>query len=111
MITLKKLTVGLSVIVMFGACAPQEAAKAEKLKELDLTTDEAKLGYMIGTNMASQLDASQLFDQIDVDALIAAFKDKAAGKDPRMTHEQMAQTQAAFEQKLRAEQDLSLIHI
>jgi len=106
MITLKKATLGLSVLVLFSACTPQEKAPVEvKPKEIDLTTEEAKLGYMIGTNMASQLDASQLFSQIDVDALTAAFKDKAAGKDSRMTNEEMAQTQAAFEQKLRAEQE------
>lgn len=107
MITLKKLTLGLGVIVLFSACSPKEAAQAEVElpKEVDLTTQEAKLGYMIGTNMASQLEASQLFEQIDVDALVAAFKDKAEGKDPRMTNEEMAQAQAAFEEKLRAEQD------
>ena len=107
MITLKKLTLGLGVIVLFSACSPKETVQAEVElpKEVDLTTQEAKLGYMIGTNMASQLDASQLFEQIDVDALIAAFKDKAEGKESRMTNEEMAQAQAAFEEKLRAEQD------
>jgi len=103
--TFKELTLGLSLIVLFSACSPKDVAQADEPKEVDLTTEEAKLGYMIGTNMASQLEASQLFSQIDVDALVAAFKDKAAGKDPRMTGEEMAQTQAAFEQKLRAEQD------
>lgn len=104
MVTLKKITFGLGVIVLFSACTPQATVQAET-KEVDLTTEEAKLGYMIGTNMASQLDASQLFSKIDVDALIAAFKDKEAGKDSRMTNEEMAQTQATFEQKLRAEQE------
>ena len=103
MITLKKLTTGLSVVVLLTAQA--SVVKAETSKDVDLTSEEAKLGYMIGTNMASQLGASQLFDQIDVEALIAAFRDKAAGKEPRLTNEQMAQTQANFEQKLRAEQE------
>ena len=114
MITLKKLTLSLSVIALLSACHPQQETQAEtksaqatssSSQEVDLTTDEAKLGYMIGTNMASQLEASELLSKIDVDALIAAFKDKAAGKDPRMTNEEMALAQQSFEQKIREEQN------
>ena len=102
-----KLTLSLGMLMLVSACNPQATSntKAPEKKEIDLTTEEAKLGYMIGINMASQLDAQDMFSQIDVDALIAAFQDKAQGKDSRLTNEEMAQVSQNFEQKLRAEQE------
>ncbi len=93
----------MGVMAVLTACAPQAPAETSKPKELDLTTEESKLGYTIGSNMASQLDASDLFTKIDVEALIEAFRDKAAGKEARMTLEEMQQAQVTFQEKVQSE--------
>jgi len=103
MITFKKMTLGFGVLVLFGACTPQETVQADKPKEIDLTSEKAQLGYTIGSSMASQLQAGQMFSKLDVEALIAAIRDTAEGKDPRLTVEQMQQAQVNFQESLQAE--------
>jgi len=96
----KKMMVGAGVVALLTACNPKPAEVADaKPSELDLTSDKAQLGYTIGAQMSGQLSASGFFDEIELDALIAAFKDTAAGKELRLTDEQMQQAQVAFQVK------------
>jgi len=106
MISLKKLTLGLGLIALLSACNPQQTTSETKPKELDLSTEEAQLAYTVGAQMAGQLDASEMFPKLDLDALFAAFRDTAEGKEMRMTFEEMQQAQLSFQQKLEAERNV-----
>ena len=107
--TLNKLIIGLAVAALLSACNPQASVK-ETSKELDLTSHEGQLGYTIGSQMARQLEESDILHRIDVEALAAAFRDTANGNEKRMTLEQMKQADKDHEANLEAE-ELSLIHI
>jgi len=97
---LKSLVIGASVVALLSACNPKPAeVEEEKPAELDMATEEAKFGYTIGAQMAGQLQAAELFGDIELEALFAAFKDTAEGKDLRLTPEQMQQVQLNFQQK------------
>ena len=97
---IKNIVVGVGVVALLTACNPKPAEVAEtKPAELDLTSDKAQLGYTIGAQMAGQLDAAKLFDELEIDALFQAFNDTIEGKDLRLTDEQMQQVQSAFQQR------------
>jgi len=104
MTIISKLTFSVGVLALLSACNPKPVAETP-VKELDLTTEKAKLGYTIGSQFAGQLSGSKLLDEIELDALIAAFKDAAEGKEPRLTGEQMQQAQISFQQKAQAKVD------
>ena len=104
MTIISKLTFSVGVLTLLTACNPKPVEEAP-VKELDLTSEKAQLGYTIGSQMAAQLEGSDLFGDIDLDALIAAFKDTAEGKEPRLTGEQMQQAQINFQQKAQAKVD------
>jgi len=96
----KSLVIGAGVVLLLTACNPQAAdVKEAKPAALDLNSEKAKLGYTIGSQMAGQLDGSKLFDEIELAALVAAFEDVAAGKEPRLTTEQMQEAQFAFQKR------------
>jgi len=103
MTMINKLIFSAGVLTLITACNPKPVA--EPVKELDLSTEQAQLGYTIGSQMASQLDNSDLFGDIDLEALIAAFRDTAEGKEARLTSEQMQQAQLNFQQKAQAKID------
>lgn len=97
---LKSVVVGASVVALLSACNPKPAEVEEvKPAELDLTTEKAKFGYTIGAQMAGQLKGAELFSDIELEALFAAFNDTAEGKELRLTQEQMQQVQLDFQQK------------
>ena len=104
MTIISKLTFSVGVLALLTACNPKPAAQAPA-KELDLTSEKAQLGYTIGSQMAGQLKGSELFNDIDLEALVAAFRDAAQGKEPRLTGEQMQQAQINFQQKAQAKVD------
>lgn len=95
----KGIVVSAAAVAILTACNPKPVEEV-KVVELDLTTEQALLGYTIGSQMAGQLDASKLFSELDIEALITAFRDTAEGKEPRITIEQMQQAQANFQQKI-----------
>ena len=101
--TLNKLIIGFAVAALLSACNPQASVK-ETSKELDLTSHEAQLGYTIGSQMARQLEESDILHRIDVEALVAAFRDTANGNEKRMTLEQMKQADKDHEANLEAEE-------
>lgn len=106
------LFAGLAIIVAatyfgFGAANKENAAVAQDSKwktatAIDLSTEKARLGYTVGAQMAAELMRSGMVDEIELDALNAAFRDITSGAEPQLTAEQMQQTQVAFQQKQQA---------
>lgn len=106
------LFAGLAIVVTatyfgFGAANKENAAVAQDskwktTKVVDLSTDKARLGYTVGAQMATELMRSGMVDEIELDALNAAFRDITSGAEPQLTPEQMQQSQVAFQQKQQA---------
>jgi len=91
-------------LMMIGTVVAKDS-KWSTDKKVDLTTKEAKLGYLFGTQIGSNLVGQGMDKRVDVDALIAAIRDQAAGIEPRMSAEEMQQAQVAFQQEMQAEQE------
>ncbi len=81
----------------------QEGAKKSKLSTVKLDTEASKLGYTFGAQIGGQLAGSGLSGDVDIDAVVAAIRDVVGGNEPRMTIEEMQQTQAVYQQKAQAE--------
>lgn len=106
------LFVGLGVVVTatyfgFGAANKENAAIAQDTKwktskVIDLSDEKAQLGYTVGAQMATELLRSGVADEVELEALFAAFRDVTSGAEPQLTIEQMQQSQAAFQQKQQA---------
>lgn len=70
----------------------------------ELTTDEAKLSYSIGWRFGVQIRE----EGFDVDTLVRAITEAAAGQDPAMDVAEIRQQLAAWEEKVRQEQIAAL---
>jgi FKBP-type peptidyl-prolyl cis-trans isomerase FklB len=68
----------------------------------DLTTDKGKLSYAVGWDIGE--DIQRRGAEFDVEAIIAAIRDSAAGKDPQVPNEEMVAMLTALQQKVRQEQ-------
>lgn len=68
----------------------------------DLTTDKGKLSYAVGWDIGE--DIQRRGAEFDVEAIIAAIRDSAAGKDPQVPAEEMVAMLTALQQKVRQEQ-------
>jgi FKBP-type peptidyl-prolyl cis-trans isomerase len=115
----KQLTVvgGIAALVAlsylgFGAANRDNAAQAQTDKAaskwttstpVDLTTDKAKLGYTIGSQIGQDLLRGEMEGEIDVDALVAALRDIQHDQDLRMSSEEMVAAQQAFQLKRQQE--------
>jgi FKBP-type peptidyl-prolyl cis-trans isomerase FklB len=67
----------------------------------DLTTDKGKLSYAYGWQVGQTIMSRG--DEFDTEAIIAAIRDSAAGNDPQIPAEEMAQELRAFQEKVRQE--------
>jgi len=103
MTNFKKLTivVGLALVTTAAAVYAQSGAKS-KLSTIKLDGEAAKLGYTFGAQIGGQLAGSGLTKDVDLDAVVAAIRDVAGGNEPRLSVEEMQQTQAAYQQKAQA---------
>ena len=68
----------------------------------DLTTDKGKLSYSVGWDIGKDIERRGA--EFDVDTLIAAIRDSAAGKEPQVPSEEMVALLTALQQKVRQEQ-------
>jgi len=75
----------------------ESASKSKSNDTVALESDEAKLGYTIGVQIASDIVRNGMVDKIDTDAFLAAQNDILSGVESRLTVEQMQQTQQAFQ--------------
>ncbi len=101
------LAAGLAVLgtgAYFGSvAAPTNVAQAaDKVSTVKLSSEEAKLGYTFGAQIASDMKRQNLNEDVDLDAMLAAFKDIFAGHDSRLSVEEMQGAQAAYQQKQQA---------
>ena len=101
-------TAGVSTLVVSASMVLTTSAFAEESKwttknKVDLTTEEAKLGYTFGMQIGANLVGQGINKKIDVNALTAAIQDAAAGIEPRLSQEEMQQAQIAFQQAMQAE--------
>lgn len=97
------LTACASALLASASVSAKDKKWSTKSK-VDLTSEEAKLGYTFGAQIGSNLVGQGIDKKVDMDAFVAAIKDSAAGIDLRMTPEEMQKAQMAFQEVMQAEQ-------
>ena len=68
----------------------------------DLTTDKGKLSYAVGWDIGQ--DIQRRGAEFDVETIIAAVRDSAAGKEPQVSTEEMTAMLTELQQRVRQEQ-------
>ncbi len=68
----------------------------------DVTTDKGKLSYAIGWDIGE--DIKKRGAEFDVETIIAAVRDSAAGKEPQVPAEEMVAMLTELQKKVRTEQ-------
>jgi FKBP-type peptidyl-prolyl cis-trans isomerase FklB len=68
----------------------------------DLTSERGKLSYAVGWDIGQ--DIQRRGAEFDVDTVIAAIRDSAAGNDPQVPSEEMVALLTELQQKVRQEQ-------
>ena len=68
----------------------------------DITSEKGKLSYAIGWDIGE--DIKRRGAEFDVETIIAAVRDSAAGKDPQVPAEEMVSMLTELQQKVRKEQ-------
>lgn len=71
---------------------------------IKLDSKEQRLGYSIGTMFGSRM--SQDFSDLDMKTFMAGFQDSFAGKEGKMTMDEVAQTIQAYQQEQMAKAQL-----
>lgn len=96
----------------FGAANQQNTVNAESkgqaaATDIGLDSEPEKLGYMFGFQIASNMMADGIINEIDKEAFYAAQRDIFDGKEPRMTVDEMQATQQAF--MTRKQEELAVV--
>ena len=81
---------------------PESAVEAADPAPIDLSSDAAKLGYTFGAQIANDMKRQNLQEDIDAEAMFAAFRDVFAGQEPRLSLEEMQGAQLTYQQKQQA---------
>jgi FKBP-type peptidyl-prolyl cis-trans isomerase FklB len=68
----------------------------------DLSSEKGKLSYSVGWDIGKDIERRGA--EFDVETLIAAIRDSAAGKEPQVPSEEMVALLTALQQKVRQEQ-------
>jgi FKBP-type peptidyl-prolyl cis-trans isomerase FklB len=84
------------------ALAVLTALMASPAMAQDLTTDKGKLSYAVGWDIGKDIERRGA--EFDVDTLITAIRDSAAGKEPQVPSEEMVALLTELQQKVRQEQ-------
>lgn len=82
--------------------SPESVAQAADTSKVDLSSDASKLGYTFGAQIATDMMRQNLNEDIDANAMFAAFEDVFAGKEPRLSLDEMQAAQVAYQQKQQA---------
>jgi len=102
----KKIVVtACAAAFLVSASASAKDKKWSEKSKVDLTSEEAKLGYTFGAQIASNMMSQGIEKRVDVTALVAAIKDITGDIEPRMSPEDMQSAQLRFAQVMQAEQD------
>lgn len=73
------------------------AALASSTMAQDLESDQGRLGYAIGYEFGSETGQWD----VEIESVVAAIRDAAAGRDPQIPVEEMRQVLAAFNERVR----------
>jgi FKBP-type peptidyl-prolyl cis-trans isomerase FklB len=73
----------------------------------DISSEKGKLSYAVGWDIGE--DIKKRGAEFDVEAIIQAIRDSAAGSDPKITTEEMVSILTALQQKVRQEQQEAFI--
>lgn len=73
------------------------AALAAPAMAQDLESDQGRLGYAIGYEFGSETGQWD----VEIESVVAAIRDAAAGRDPQIPAEQMQQILTAFNERVR----------
>ena len=84
------------------ALAVLTALLASPAMAQDLTSDKGKLSYAVGWDIGKDIERRGA--EFDVDTLIIAIRDSAAGKEPQVPSEEMVALLTELQQKVRQEQ-------
>jgi len=111
----KKLTfaAGLAVLGAGAYLSPMAVSQgtaiaADKISTIKLDNEKAKLGYTFGAQIASDMKRQNLGEDIELEAMFAAFKDVFAGHEPRLSIEEMQTSQSAYQQKQQSKFDAKI---
>lgn len=72
----------------------------------DLNTEKGKLSYAVGWNLGT--DIGRQVDDFDVEALVTAIRDSAAGRDPQVEMPEMRRLLTELQERVRQEQIAAL---
>jgi FKBP-type peptidyl-prolyl cis-trans isomerase FklB len=87
----------LMFLVMFVAgCATEEAKITPELK---LDTPKSRISYTIGVNIGQDFKTQKM--DVDTDVLLMGLKDSLAGKELRLTEEEMVAEIQTFQQEMQ----------
>ncbi|MCL4156484.1 UNVERIFIED_CONTAM: hypothetical protein GTU68_043820 [Idotea baltica] len=90
----------LASYVGFAVVATENVAHAQSEQStVELTTEQAKLGYTVGAQIAADILQGGLSDEIDLEAFLAAQRDILSGAQPRLNAEEMQAAQQSFQLK------------
>lgn len=78
-------------------CAVEEAKVAPELK---LDTAKSRFSYTIGANIGQDFKTQQM--DVDADVLLIGLKDSLAGKELRLTEEEMVNEIQTFQQEMQS---------
>ncbi|MFQ5508538.1 MAG: FKBP-type peptidyl-prolyl cis-trans isomerase [Leptospirillia bacterium] len=103
MLIRRLVPVALSAVLVFSAGAALAGGP-------DLSSDKSRYSYAVGLQMGQQLKQDLL--EIDLDAFSAAVADAMAGKDPRLTTEEMQKAYQAMQlERARAMDRLAVTNL
>jgi FKBP-type peptidyl-prolyl cis-trans isomerase FklB len=83
--------------------APETPAAVPAAGAPALDSEKAKVSYVIGTRIGSNIKRDQL--ELDLDALVAGLRDAVAGQESRVSAADGEAAMAAFQQKLGQKQE------
>lgn len=72
----------------------------------DLSTEKGKLSYAVGWNLGT--DIGRQVDEFDVETLVTAIRDSAAGRDPQVEATEMRRLLTDLQERVRQEQIAAL---
>ena len=97
-----KLFAKLVIVCLMVISAGLSAAEDNMTSSVKLDTEEAKVSYLIGTQIAGNLKSIPF--EIDMDAFMDGLKDILNGKEPAISQAEAQTIMMAFQQKMQAEQ-------
>ncbi len=101
----KSLVLAAAITAVLSGCERQ-AETTEHNTGVPLESQEAKISYILGTNIGSQFKSEEI--NIDEQALLAGITDAIAGNTPRMDQEEIVAVLQSFQDQQVARQEESM---